>query len=134
MPDASANAATKPVLIAAEPQLFVGDIGRSIDFFTKTLGFQLQFAYGEPAFYAQVGRDGVRLNLRHVDGAVFDAGLREREEDALSASITVSDASALYAEFSAADAPFHQRLRREAWGSETFIIRDPDGNLLAFAG
>jgi uncharacterized glyoxalase superfamily protein PhnB len=51
----------------------------------------------------------------------------------LSATITVSDAKALYEEFRACNAPFHRQLRREPWGSDTFIIRDPDGNLLAFA-
>ena len=34
----------------------------------------------------------------------------------------------------AAGVPFHQRLRAEPWGARTFIVRDPDGNLLAFAG
>lgn len=133
MPSPSVSTALKPILISAEPQLFVGDISLSIDFYTKTLGFDVIFAYGEPPFYAQVGRDGARLNLRHVDGAVFDAGFRKREEDALSAAITVNDAKALYEEFRTADAPFHQHLRREPWGSDTFIVRDPDGNLLAFA-
>jgi hypothetical protein len=25
-------------------------------------------------------------------------------------------------------------LKREPWGAHTFIVRDPDGNLLLFAG
>jgi hypothetical protein len=25
-------------------------------------------------------------------------------------------------------------LRKEPWGAETFIVKDPDGNLLLFAG
>jgi len=25
-------------------------------------------------------------------------------------------------------------LRKERWGAETFIVKDPDGNLLLFAG
>lgn len=134
MPAASATTVSRPLLIAAEPQLFVGDVRRSVDFLVKTLGFRLVFTHGEPAFYAQVGRDRARLNLRHVDGAVFDKDFRDREADALSATITVNDVPALYEEFRDNGAPFHQHLRREPWGSDTFIIRDPDGNLLAFAG
>ena len=40
----------------------------------------------------------------------------------------------LFLELQAAGAPLHQTLRTEPWGARTFIIRDPDGNLVAFAG
>ena len=91
-------------------------------------------SYGEPAFYAQVFRDGGRVNLRQVGGPVFDSGFRDREVDALSAILTLDDADLLFAEFEAAGAPFHQTVRTEPWGARTFIVRDPDGNLIAFAG
>ena len=29
---------------------------------------------------------------------------------------------------------FHQPLKTEPWGARTFVVRDPDGNLLLFAG
>jgi catechol 2,3-dioxygenase-like lactoylglutathione lyase family enzyme len=87
---------------------------------------------GDPPFWAQVARDGVRLNLRHVDRPVFHADFRAQEPDALSATITVDDAGALFAEFRDAGAPFHQTIRTEPWGARTFIVRDPDGNLILF--
>lgn len=121
-------------LLVAEPQLFVANIGRSCDFFVGKLGFRVAFTYGTPPFYAQVFRDGARLNLRCVDGPVFEAGFRERVVDALSASITVDDAKPLFLEFQATGADFHHTLRTEPWGARTFIIRDPDGNLILFAG
>src|SRR5262249_36080478 len=107
------------------------DIARACDFFTQKLGFAVVFLYGEPPFYGQVARDGVRLNLRHVDAPLFDPALRERE-DYLSASINVDDVERLYAEFRAAGAPFHQHLRKEPWGATTFVVKDPDGNLVLF--
>ena len=122
----------KPVLGAAEPQLLVTDIARSCDFFTRKLGFSVVFLYGEPPFYGQVVRDGARLNLRHVDAPLLDQALRERE-DYLSASIPVDDAGRLYAEFQTAGAPFHQLPRKEPWGATSFIVKDPDGNLLLFS-
>ena len=82
--------------------------------------------------YGQVARDGARLNLRHVDASPIDAELRARE-DLLSASINVDDVKHLFLEFQAAGVPFHQTLRKEPWGANTFIVRDPDGNLLLFA-
>jgi catechol 2,3-dioxygenase-like lactoylglutathione lyase family enzyme len=124
--------AAKPVLGLAKPQLFVTDIRRSCDFFTGKLGFSVIFLYGQPPYFGQVGRDGVRLNLRHVDAPLMDQALRERE-DYLTAAITVDDVRRLFAEFEAARVPFHQRLRQEPWGATTFIIRDPDGQLLLFS-
>jgi uncharacterized glyoxalase superfamily protein PhnB len=50
----------------------------------------------------------------------------------LSAAITVDDVELLYSEFQAAGVCFHQVLRREPWGAQTFIIKDPDGNLVLF--
>ena len=131
MSDSAERTVPKPVLGAATPQLFVTDIGRSCDFFTRKLGFAVIFLYGTPPFYGQVGRDGARLNLRHVDAPLFDQALRERE-DYLSALITVDDVQRLYAEYQAAGVPLHRHLKKEPWGGTTFIVKDPDGNLLLF--
>ena len=119
-------------LLSAESQLFVTDIKRACNFFTGKLGFRIAFLYGEPPFYGQVSRDGASLNLRHVDACPFDQAMRRREEW-LSASITVDDVKKLYLEFQAAGVEFFQQLRTEPWGARTFIVADPDGNLVLFA-
>lgn len=124
----------KSVIIAAEPQIFVTDLDRAFRFYIQELGFDLAFSYGEPPFYAQVFRDGGRLNLRKVGSPVFDSNFRANERDALSAMLTLDDAKPLFLEFEAAGVPFHQTLRTEPWGARTFIVRDPDDNLIAFAG
>ncbi|MBR0666133.1 VOC family protein [Roseomonas hellenica] len=133
MPSTTTAADPRPVLLQAEPQLFVRDIAASCAFYIGTLGFSLVFTYGEPPFYAQVARDGARLNLRCVDAPVIDPALRERET-LLSAAITLEDAKPLFLEYQAAGAPMHQTLRTEPWGARTFIVADPDGNLILFAG
>jgi hypothetical protein len=105
-------------------------------FFTDKLGFAVAFTYGSPPFYAQVARGGARLNLRHVDQPAIDPVIRDREE-LLSASMTVETAAAikqLFLEFQAAGVAFHQTLQRQPWGADNFIVKDPDGNLLLFAG
>jgi catechol 2,3-dioxygenase-like lactoylglutathione lyase family enzyme len=121
-------------IVAAEPQLFVSDMDAARAFYEERLGFRLAFSYGEPAFYAQVFRDGARLNLRRAEGPVFDAGFLARTPDPLSASLTLDDAKPLFLEYQAAGVAFHQTLRTEPWGARTFIVRDPDGNLILFAG
>ena len=133
MPD---TAATNDVtLSAAEPELFVADIKASCDWFA-TLGFKVVFTYGEPPFYAQVKRDAAPINLRLVCEPVYVGNIREREE-LLAASMTVASAAEikqLFLQYQAASVDFFRALRQEPWGARTFIVRDPDGNLLLFAG
>ena len=126
----------KATIVNAEPQLFVADIKRSCEFFCKKLGFSLIFSYGDPPYYAQVGRDAARLNLRHVGGLARDETLRDREE-LLSASMTVAtgeEVKLLFLEFQSAGVTFHQRLKKQPWGATNFVVKDPDGNFLLFAG
>ena len=120
-------------LAAAEPQLYVRNLVASTEFYSRVLGFSVAFAYGEPPFYGQVVRDGARLNLRQVDGPVIDPVRRDAEQ-LLAASITLEDAKPLFLEYQKAGVEFAQPLRTEPWGARTFIVRDPDGNLLLFAG
>ena len=125
-----------PILNGLEAQLFVANIKSSCDFYTSKLGFAVAFVYGDPPFYGQVFRDNVRINLRLVCEPVFAGDVRKREE-LLSASITVATASEikqLFLSYQAADVTFHQALKKEPWGARTFIVSDPDENLILFAG
>jgi catechol 2,3-dioxygenase-like lactoylglutathione lyase family enzyme len=136
MSDHAETISTKAVIAGAEPQLFVADIKASCDFFASKLGFAVAFTYGEPPFYGQVKRDVARLNLRCVEQPVIDASTRDREQ-LLSASFTVATSTeikALFLELQAAGVTFFQSLKREPWGVRDFIVSDPDGNLLLFAG
>jgi len=128
--------AARPFLSATAAQLFVADIKASCDFYTQKLGFSVAFVYGKPPFYAQVKRDRALLNLRHLDKPVIDAVLRERES-LLSADIGLDSAAEikqLFREMQSAGVTFHQGLDRQPWGAQNFIVRDPDGNLILFAG
>jgi len=122
-----------PLLALAEPQLFVADIGRACDFYTGKLGFAVRFTYGEPAFYAQVVRDGARLNLRHVDRPVIDADRIVPEHLVVATIVLDQGIKALFSDYEAAGVPFFQTLKTEPWGSRTFIVSDPDNNLICFA-
>jgi catechol 2,3-dioxygenase-like lactoylglutathione lyase family enzyme len=136
MTDQPKHAPARPIISATAAQLFVSDIEASCDFFTRKLGFSVVFVYGEPPFYAQVKRDRGLLNLKHMDAPVIDPALRDRES-LLSADMgldTEAEIKQLFVEFQAAGVTFLQTLRREPWGAKTFIVKDPDGNLLLFAG
>ena len=125
----------KPTLTSVAAHLYVRDLKASTDFFTAKLGFTIDFTYGDPPFYGQVSRDNARLALRSLDERIFADNIREREE-LLSASITLATANEihqLFAEYQAAQVSIHQPLRTEPWQAQTFIIKDPDGNLILFA-
>ena len=136
MTDEPRQTPPRPILNGIEAQLFVANINRSYDFFTSKLGFAVKFVYGDPPYYAQVIRDNARINLRLVFEPVFVADVRERE-GLLSASITVATANEikqLFLSYQAAGVRFHQALKKEPWGARTFIVSDPDENLILFAG
>jgi uncharacterized glyoxalase superfamily protein PhnB len=127
---------SRPTFTSVEAQIFVADVQLSCNFYREKLGFAVEFVYGDPPFYGQVSRDHAKLNLRMVAEPVFAGDIRDRE-GLLSASITVATSSEikqLYLEYQAAEVRFQQPLKKEPWGSRTFIVSDPDGNLILFAG
>jgi catechol 2,3-dioxygenase-like lactoylglutathione lyase family enzyme len=126
----------RPVLNSTEAQLFVADIKASCNFYTGKLGFTVAFVYGDPPYYGQVTRDQARLNLRAIGEPVFAGDIRERER-LLSASLTVAtldEIKELFLNYQARGVRFSQTLMKEPWGATTFIVADPDGNLILFAG
>ena len=120
-------------LTDALPQVFVTDMDRAVGFYTAALGFTVEYLYGAPPYYGEVRRDGVRLNLRHVDRPPMDPAVVQRDE-LLAASVLVEDIDALDAAFRSREVPMEQTLARQPWGARRLIVRDPDGNLLMFMG
>src|ERR1700677_472232 len=128
--------APRSILHSTEAQLFVADIKASCAFYTDKLGFAVAFVYGDPPFYGQVTRDHARLNLRVIDEPVFAGDIREREQ-LLSATLTVAtraEIEQLFLSYQSVGVPFQQSLQKESWGARTFVVRDPHGNLVLFAG
>lgn len=106
--------------------------GSGAAFYTVQLGFSAAFVYGEPPFYTQVVREApVSISATKTNQS---SSLRVGAGVLITATIALDDADALYAEYTAAGVPFAQALREEPWGARTFLVRDPDGNLLLFAG
>lgn len=115
------------------PVVFVSDVQVAAEFYRDKLGFAIDFLHGQPAFYASVSRDEACIHLRFVHQPAFVAGLREQEQ-LLSAFVAVANVKRLFTEYETRKAPFVHRLKKEPWGQSSFIVRDPDGNWLCFAG
>jgi catechol 2,3-dioxygenase-like lactoylglutathione lyase family enzyme len=136
MTQKSEPAAPRPFLNSTAAQLFVADMQAACDFYTSKLGFTVDFVYGEPPFYGQVSRDHAKLALRLVCEPVFAGDIREREH-LLSAALTVATADEikqLFLTYQDAGVRFALTLKKEPWGARNFIVLDPDGNRILFAG
>jgi hypothetical protein len=87
------------------------------------------------SFFCAV-RSFVCRGRRLVREPVFVGDIREREE-LLSASMALDSAAGirqLFLRYREAGVGFFRPLKREPRDARTFIVRDPDGNLLLFAG
>jgi uncharacterized glyoxalase superfamily protein PhnB len=125
-------ASRSPEMLGAHPQIFVTDFGVAVTFYRDRLGFAVEYLYGDPPHYGLVRRDGVALNLRHVDTYPIDVARRDAE-DLLAVSIVVRDASALFHHYRERGIAFAQPYREQPWGAHDFIVTDPDGNRIHFA-
>ena len=133
-PPANEQPETQDTPVAsAKPVLYVADVDASAKFYRDQLGFRIDFVHGNPPFYGSVSRDGATLHLKFVREPVFAAGAAERE-GLIMAFVNTPKVRELYTEYLAADAQIVQKLTKQAWGGTDFIVRDPDGNAIAFVG
>jgi len=119
------------VLKSVVPILFVRDVPASAAYFHRTLGFEIDFLYGEPPFYGSVSRGEVCLHLRFVRQPNFTE-LAAREVSLILASVEVSDVRALFEEVERRGAEITQPPTKQAWGGTDLHVRDPDGNVISF--
>jgi catechol 2,3-dioxygenase-like lactoylglutathione lyase family enzyme len=107
----------------ARPVLFVADIGRSVDFYVKQLGFTQPWRYEEEgkAWVAQVDRQGCELILSSQWPNKVGKGL-------IFISLDVGVLDALRAELEGRGVD----VKDGHWGYRLMVIADPDGNELYF--
>lgn len=132
-PKANQRASAALKLAKAMPVLYVSDVQAAADFYRDKLGFTIDFLHGQPAFYASVSRDEACIHLRFVHQPMYVAGLREKEQ-VIAAFLSVANVKELFTEYQTRKVPFVHRLKKEPWGQSSFIVSDPDGNALCFAG
>ena len=116
------------MLLSATPAFAVSDVGRSVDFFTATLGLEVVHA---DAGGAMLRRGPVSLSLWLADGAAKGA---ERElAGSVSCRIEVAGIDALHARCETRGCVHpNGPLAQTAWQTTEFSILDPDGNLVTF--
>jgi catechol 2,3-dioxygenase-like lactoylglutathione lyase family enzyme len=110
------------------PQLLVADVDRAIEFYTKKLGFDIDFRYED--FYAGIVKDGHSIHLK-ADKAPVEERKNRRKHDDLEITFLVDDIESLYKDLSSKSVEFSQSLRDMPYGKE-FYVADPDNNIISF--
>jgi len=116
---------TQATLCGAATVLVVRDVLRSVEYFRDVLGFTVEFTYGEPTFYAGVGRDGIDIHLQA-------ASETKRQPGHGGVNIFVTDVDALYHELKARGARTLNEPKDYPYGMRDFDVHDLDGNHLCF--
>ena len=116
------------ILKGMSPQLIVADVKHSIKFYTKKLGFSVEFNYED--FYAGVSKDGYTIHLKSGMPSIEERNNR-RDNEHLDLVFSVDNIEALYNEISGNAIEIVQPLRKMPYGNE-FYIADPDGYIIGF--
>ena len=127
------SAITKPSAVFPERQsvLEVRDVQEAIEWYADKIGFELDFAYGEPPSYACVGRsfsgEGAASFPRFV------AWYRERERPANSGWLAIyagDGIDQLYEEYQTHGVTVSKQIAYHDYGMREFEIRDCNGHYL----
>lgn len=114
------------------PQLKVTDIDRAVHFYTKKLGFDIDFRYQD--YYVSIIKDNYTIHLKSIE-SLNNKKEKENETDKknidLDIVFAVEGIEDLYTEISSKTVTMIQPFRRMPYGKE-FYIADPDGNILGF--
>ena len=104
----------------------VSDLSNSIEFYTKKLGFEKTFEWGEPMYYAVVKRGGVGIHLTKRS----DGGRASKYHRAL--YIFVNDIENVYKQLKDQEVKIVNDMEARDYKMKDFDIEDPDGFIITF--
>ena len=112
-----------PRFLTSRSTLGARDLQTSLRFYTEVLGFRVETSHGEPLSFALLHADDTGLALvrsEHPAVAAFAA-----------VYFTVQGVDGLLSRCEAAGATIAVPLTTHPWGHRDFVVKDPDGHLLA---
>ncbi len=110
------------------PQLVVADLECSLNFYTRELGFEIDFRYED--FYAGMIKDSYTIHLKLAYGAIEKKAFKAKNEH-LDLCFAVEGIEVLFETIKKRPINIIQPLREMPYGRE-FYIADPDGYILSF--
>jgi catechol 2,3-dioxygenase-like lactoylglutathione lyase family enzyme len=121
------------------PELTVFDVKKSLEFYTRVLGFKIRFGRAEENF-VYLDQEGVQIMLEqfHPEGWNI-ANLEPPLGRGINFQMEFEDIEPIYQRLKTLEYPFY-RDSQEVWrrtgdvesGQREFLIQDPDGYLLRF--
>jgi N-acetylglutamate synthase-like GNAT family acetyltransferase/uncharacterized glyoxalase superfamily protein PhnB len=114
-------------ITSSEPIFAVTDIVRSVRFYRDVVGFESEWLWGEPAVHAGVSWGRIQLMFS------LNPALAERSKGNQH-FFRVQNVRELYDRHQSVGAPIIHDLENKPWGLSEYVIRDPDGYELRFAG
>jgi catechol 2,3-dioxygenase-like lactoylglutathione lyase family enzyme len=109
----------------------VSDVAKAHSYYADRLGFRSPRMWGDPPTFCIAERDGLELMLAQVDAgkAVHPNSDNQGRIDVF---FWVNDADRLHTEFSENGAEVLGEPEDQPYGIREFLVRDPDGHVLAF--
>ena len=124
-------APVRPAILRAAPYFPVADVAAIGAYYERVLGFQREYAAGDPPEFAVYSRDGAPLMFRRVR----EPGLirpNEQQGGAWDVFFWIIDADVLYRELTSAGAAVVYEPTVQPYGMKEFAVRDPNGYVLGF--
>jgi catechol 2,3-dioxygenase-like lactoylglutathione lyase family enzyme len=119
------------------PELTVFDYEKSLEFYTKVLGFEVMFTREG---FAYLDQEGVQFMLDKYHESGWNIGELELPLGrAINFQIELADIAPLYERLKGINYPFYRDIK-DVWrktgvvqsGQREFLLQDPDGYLLRF--
>lgn len=110
---------------SASTILQVSNLPEAIKFYTESLGFEKEFIYGDPPFYAGVKMNDIIIHLNTAEGNAKRSGMG-------SIYIFCDEVDSYYEKIKEAAVQITTELDSYPYGMRDFQIQDPDGNKLGF--
>lgn len=117
-------------ITAVVPQLRTTNLAQSVEFYTKKLGFALEFQYQD--FYAGVRIGDHAIHLKLVDERDPSIDFVEHG-DHFHLYLVTDDLAAVVQRLKDNGVPLLRDLHETAWSTREAIIRDDQGHILYFA-
>ena len=123
---------TRPAnIIRAAPYFPVPDVSSIGTYYRDVLGFQCEYAAGEPAEFALYSRNGFAVMFRRVQDPSLICP-NEKQGGTWDAFFWVNDVEALYDELTLQGASVVYPLVIQPYRMKEFAVRDPNGHVLGF--
>ena len=118
-------------LLRGAPYFPVADVAAAGEYYRAVLGFECEYAAGDPPIFAVYSRNGAPIMFRRVDQPDLICP-NERQGGTWDVFFWVDDVMRLHAELAGAGATVAYAPVVQPYGMREFAVRDPNGYVLGF--